>query len=207
MKWQSEVLITIINWRIEIYRMSYIQAIKQLLIMKTMNLKSLRRFYAPAMLVGFALFFSNVNDALAQRGQQGGQGQGQGQGQNQGQRRSPAENLDRTLKFLVDSIGIDAKQKTLVEGINAKYVKQYEALRTEADGGADKDAMREKMKDVTKKYDTEVSAVLTKEQLVKYNKSKEQRKNAYQKQQGNNSGGGGNRGGGSGQQGQRGGQN
>ena len=45
--------------------------------MKTMNLKSLRRFYAPAMLVGFALFFSNVNDALAQRGQQGGQGQGQ----------------------------------------------------------------------------------------------------------------------------------
>ena len=55
-----------------------------------------------------------------------------------------------------------------------------EALRSGNQQGGDREAMREKFKTLTQKYDAEIQAVLTKEQADKYKKSKAMRQKKAQ---------------------------
>lgn len=113
-----------------------------------------------------------------------------------GQRPSIGDRFERSLKVLVDSVGIDEKQVAKVEVVNSKYEKEFTVLRDEMQESENRDEMREKFKSVMTKYDKEVTAILTDDQKVKYTKIKEARIKKMKKNHANEEGrpprGGGN---------------
>lgn len=102
-----------------------------------------------------------------------------------GGRPGPGERFDRMLNVLVDSVGIDGAQTEKVKVVNTKYQKIFEEARQQMQDGADREQMREKFRSTMLEYDKEISAILTKEQNVKYDKVKANRRARMQRERPN----------------------
>lgn len=107
-----------------------------------------------------------VNPATAERpagprGRQGGGARGQAQ-----------------MQELVASLGLNQDQEEEFKAINAKYQKQMQAMREEANG--DFASMRGKMQELRTAQNDEIKEILTAEQITKYEKFLAERRNNRQ---------------------------
>ncbi len=118
------------------------------------------------------LFLAVGSFAYAQPGGQGG-------------RPNPGERFDHMLNVLVDSVGINEAQTVKAKAINEKYKKVFEEARTEMQNGGDREQMRQKFRSTMVEYDKEITALLTDEQKVTYEKVKANRRAEMQKNRGN----------------------
>ena len=118
--------------------------------------------------------------ASAQQGQ-GNRGGGQG--------RTPEETAKRNTEMMKDSLKLNARQVVRVDSINLVYAKAQAKLRENANG--DFASIREDMTKLNEKQLKDFEKVLTKDQLAKYQKMMEARRNRMG--QGGGQGGGGNR--------------
>ncbi len=88
---------------------------------------------------------------------------------------TPEQMAKRQTEMIKEATGIDDATTAKVDAINLKYAKEISALREKA---KDREAMREQMKELREKRDTELKTVLTADQFAKMKaKQEEMRQN------------------------------
>jgi periplasmic protein CpxP/Spy len=87
-----------------------------------------------------------------------------------GQQSTPEERAKRQTEQLTTALSLDKAQVTKVEAINLKYAKQQSELFQSMGAGGDREAMRTKMTAMRAEQTKEIKALLTKEQIEKYDK-------------------------------------
>jgi|WetSurMetagenome_2_1015567.scaffolds.fasta_scaffold140873_3 periplasmic protein CpxP/Spy len=88
----------------------------------------------------------------------------------QGQQMSPEDRAKRQTEQLTTTLGLDKTQATKVEAIYLKYGKQQSELFQSMGQGGDREAMRTKMTEMRDSQNKEIKALLTKDQVEKYDK-------------------------------------
>jgi hypothetical protein len=101
------------------------------------------------------------------------------------QNMSPEDMAKRQTDQIKEKCGLDKAQEKKVYDLNLKSGKEMAKMRSEMQGGGDRDAMRDKMAKMRDDQNKEMKKILTAEQYTKYEKYLEERRAARQ--------GGGNR--------------
>jgi hypothetical protein len=103
------------------------------------------------------------------KGKTGGKGKVEGKGNPEGGKQDAATRGKQQTQKMTEALELDAKQATKVEAINLKYAKKQEEMRAEMQKeGADKEAMKGKMKTARTAQESEIKAVLTPKQIEKF---------------------------------------
>ncbi len=134
--------------------------------------------------------------AQAQRG--GGQRPSQAPGsQNQRPQMNPEQMIERQIQRLNEAVSLTDAQKTKVKEIfkqnGEKQRELFSSMRNGSGQQADREKMRAKMDEFRKKQDEQIKAVLTKEQLPKYEKYMQEREARMKERMNNGGQRGGNR--------------
>lgn len=99
---------------------------------------------------------------------------------------TPEEMAKSQTEQIKKACDLDKDQEKKVYDLSLKSGKEMAKMRSEMQGGGDRDAMREKMGKVRDEQNKEMKKILTADQYTKYEKYLEERRAARQ-------GGGGNR--------------
>ncbi len=113
------------------------------------------------------LFFlvASIGISLAQPGERG-------------QRMSPEERENK----MVEALALDEAQQAKLKAINENYRESFTELRKEMQAAADnREELREKMKTNMDKRNQEIRALLTPEQVKKFDEMQKQRENRMKK--------------------------
>lgn len=105
------------------------------------------------------------------------------QAQGGGQRMSIEERQAQELKALTKAVDLDTAQVSAVKVLQAKMAEDSESMRSTMSKN-DRQAMREAMEELRETYDKDVRALLTEEQLPKYEEYLEKREEAMSQRQG-----------------------
>lgn len=131
--------------------------------------------------------------AQAQRGS--GQRPSQAPG-HQRQQMNPEQMADRQIQRLNEALTLSDAQKTKLKEIfkqnSEKQRELFSGMRGNGEQG-DRDKMREKMNEFRKKQDEQIKAILTKDQLPKYEKYLKEREAKMKERMNNGGQRGGNR--------------
>lgn len=98
------------------------------------------------------------------------------------QRISIEERQKQELQQLKSALDINEAQETQIVKLQTAFAKESKTLRSGMSQNSDRQAMREQMNTLRKKYDTDVKAVLTDAQKVKYEELLAKRKENMQGQ-------------------------
>ncbi len=98
--------------------------------------------------------------------------------QNRGGQRNfdPEDMAKRQTEELTKALDLDKAQAKKVHDVVLKTGKEMAAMRSEMQGGGDREAMRAKMTEMRKKQNEEMKKVLSEDQFVKYEKYLEERR-------------------------------
>ena len=100
---------------------------------------------------------------------------GQQRGQGQGRRNlDPETTATNSIKQMKEIIKITDKEEKAVKAVFLKYAKERQKLMEGMQAGGDREGMREKMTEMTKKQNTELEKLLDKERIEKYTKKLEE---------------------------------
>ena len=120
--------------------------------------------YLMPLLAAFAL---TIGTAAAQTttAPAAGQMQGRGYGRNQG---TPEEMAARQSQRLTKELGLNADQTAKVQQILLARGQEMQAMRSQAQGGGDRNQLREQMQANRTKYETQFKEVLTADQYTRF---------------------------------------
>ncbi len=86
----------------------------------------------------------------------------------QGNPGTPQERAEQLTASMTTDLALSADQAAKVKEINVKRFTEQQEMRQKAQAGGDREAMREQMQTLRKKYDDQMKTVLTEEQFTKY---------------------------------------
>lgn len=98
------------------------------------------------------------------------------QGPGQRPQRSPQEMAQRQTQHLSKKLGLSADQQARVAQIMQQRAQDMQALRTQAPADTDRRQLRDQMQANRAKYDGQLRAVLTPDQLGKYTAMQQERR-------------------------------
>lgn len=89
-------------------------------------------------------------------------------GPKQGAQKQKGSDRQEALKALITDLGLTSDQEAEFKAIQKKYRGQMQKVRNNSQG--DRQAMRSSMEEIREKQDTELKALLDKDQFTKYQK-------------------------------------
>ncbi|TGD82691.1 hypothetical protein [Hymenobacter wooponensis] len=93
---------------------------------------------------------------------------------------TPEQRADMQAQHLTKQLGLSADQTTQVRSIALAEAQELQSARGNASAGTDRQAAMQSMKATRDKYDTQLKAVLTPEQLTKYTQMRDQQMDRHQ---------------------------
>jgi len=122
-----------------------------------------------------ACILTTLGAANAQTTNSAPMGQGRGMGQSRGGNMTPEQRADMQTQRLTKELSLTADQSTQVRAIALAENQEMQTIRGKvASSDSRQGAMRE-MKTMREKYETQLKAVLTADQLTKYNQMRDER--------------------------------
>lgn len=98
----------------------------------------------------------------------------QGRGMGRGQDRTPEQRADLQTRRLTNQLALSAEQQPKVRAIFLAQATEMDAARAQlTPGSVDREAMRRKLQEGRARYDEQLRAVLTPEQLTRYQQLRE----------------------------------
>jgi predicted component of type VI protein secretion system len=89
----------------------------------------------------------------------------------QGNPGTPQERAEQLTASMTQELSLTADQTAKVKEINLSRFNEQREMRQKARASGDREAVREQMQTMRKKYDDQMKAVLTEEQFAKYEAS------------------------------------
>ncbi|QJX47779.1 hypothetical protein HMJ29_12840 [Hymenobacter taeanensis] len=93
---------------------------------------------------------------------------------------TPEQRADLQAQRLTKQLGLSADQATQVKSIALAEAQEMQSMRSNVMAGTDRRAAMQSMKATRDKYDTQLKAVLTPDQLTKYTQLREQQQERRQ---------------------------
>jgi hypothetical protein len=141
-------------------------------------MKNKMRLQLAIMALMMAALTLQVSAQEGQRGQRSGGGPGRGFQMTEEDIKERVDNLSENLKFSQEQ-----HKKILDYELETYNKMQIERQKMQSQGGDfDREAMRARMREMREERDKKYEEVLTKEQMVKFNEIREQRRNQMRQQ-------------------------
>jgi hypothetical protein len=99
----------------------------------------------------------------------------------QGPRRSPEERAEMTVKNLTKELNLTADQSSKIKVIQLETIKKMDGVREKMKDGNDKKALREEGKAINEAGDKKIKALLSADQIKKYDDWKAKREEEMRK--------------------------